>query len=66
MGNEIWDNIRTSTTRVERPPRMTNEIIEGICDRDAAFLEALKKSDPNILAEAKRLRTDSKRVVRNA
>lgn len=54
------------TVRSDRPPWITDEILESIQNRDEAFEEAYILKDPNLLIEAKRLRTISKKAVRNA
>lgn len=51
---------------VHKPDWITSEIIEMIQDRDTAFIKAHESGIPNDLNHAKKLRTDTKRSIRNA
>lgn len=58
--------IRTYNVRVDKPLWITDEITELLGDRERAFEDAIKLNDDNLLAEAKRLRTELKIALRNA
>lgn len=57
---------KTISTRAEKAPWMSSELLHSINDRDKAFLEAYESSDPNKIIEAKKKRTATKKAVRNA
>lgn len=57
---------KSITTRAEKAPWMTNDLLNPINDRDKAFLEAHETKDANKLSEAKKKRTATKKAVRNA
>lgn len=53
-------------TRLNQPPWITKEILELIADRDSTFQDAHENNKPQLLPKAHRLRTESKRAMRNA
>lgn len=57
---------RDITVRTDKPTWLTDEIIELLGDRDRAFEEAFETKNDTTLAEAKKLRTQSKQALRNA
>lgn len=57
---------RTMTVRRDNPVWITSEIIELINDRDSLFDEGYSQNRPDYIDSAKVLRTEVKRVLRNA
>lgn len=57
---------RKTTVKLNTPQWINSYILELIADRDRKFLEAYAKKSPDILAEARTLRTDARRAIRTA
>lgn len=50
----------------DKPPWFATELVEMVKDKDRAFEKAYASKDDNDLLYAKRLRTSTKRAIRNA
>lgn len=78
--NVIWSNlskyikncantlcpVKQMTINSNKPNWITTELIEMINEKNKAFIQAYCSGNPNDLCPTKKLRTDTKRAIRNA
>lgn len=58
--------MRKITTKVNQPGWISTYLLELINDRDTRFIEAYQTKDPATLTQARVLRTEVRRVIRNS